>query len=74
MGASLPAFVKLARRKGYRLVGCNRSGYNAFFIRNDVAETLLPEIPVAACFEHPKVLAGMAKRWPVAKDLPWVEV
>jgi len=24
-GASLSAFVKLAQRKGYRLVGCNRS-------------------------------------------------
>lgn len=31
-GASLPAFVKLARKKGYRLVGCNRLYYNAFFI------------------------------------------
>jgi hypothetical protein len=25
-GASLPAFVKLAKKKGYRLVGCNRLG------------------------------------------------
>ena len=31
-GASLSAFVKLGRRKGYRLVGCNRYGYNAFFV------------------------------------------
>ena len=30
-GASLPAFVKLARAKGYRLVGTQRHGYNAFF-------------------------------------------
>lgn len=29
-GASLSAFVKLAQKKGYRLVGCNRYGYNAF--------------------------------------------
>jgi hypothetical protein len=28
-GASLPAFVKLARKKGYRLVGVQRLGFNA---------------------------------------------
>ena len=39
-GASLPAFVKLGRRKGYRLVGVNRLGYNAFFIKNGLAVTI----------------------------------
>jgi len=73
-GASLPAFVKLARRKGYRLVGCNRSGYNAFFIRKGIADAQIPEIPVAACFQQPKVLWGMKHRWPTVEDLPWVEV
>jgi len=36
-GASLEALVKLAREKGYRVVGCNYAGVNAFFVRNDVA-------------------------------------
>ena len=40
-GASLAAIEKLARRKGYRLVLCEESGINAFFLRNDVA----PEVP-----------------------------
>jgi len=35
MGASLAAFVHLAARRGYRLVGCMRLGFNAFFVRED---------------------------------------
>ena len=36
-GASLSAFHKLARRKGYQLVGCGIVGVNAFFVRDDLA-------------------------------------
>jgi hypothetical protein len=35
-GASLPALVYLARRKGYTFVGSNSAGVNAFFVRNDL--------------------------------------
>jgi hypothetical protein len=35
-GASLEALVRLGRAKDYRLVGCNISGGNAFFVRNDL--------------------------------------
>ncbi|HSD22928.1 MAG TPA: hypothetical protein VLB79_01235 [Solirubrobacterales bacterium] len=35
-GASIAALAELARRKGYALVGGNRAGVNAFFIREDV--------------------------------------
>lgn len=34
-GASLLAFEKLLKKKDYCLVGCNITGVNAFFIRND---------------------------------------
>ena len=73
-GASLPAFVKLARSRGYRLVGCNRYGYNAFFIKNPLGETEIPEIDINECFRHPKVLWGMKERFPTVKDFPWIEV
>jgi hypothetical protein len=73
-GASLLAFVKLARARGYRLVGCNRYGYNAFFIRNPLGEAAIPEIAVGDCFRHPKVLWGMKERFSSVRDLPWVEV
>ena len=39
-GASLVALTKLASRKGYRLLACDGSGTNAFFLRSD----LRPEI------------------------------
>ena len=35
-GASLKAFWLLGQRKGYDLVGCNRAGNNAFFVRRDL--------------------------------------
>jgi hypothetical protein len=73
-GASLPAMVKLAKKKGYRLVGCNRYGYNAFFIKNSLAQNEIPEISISDCFTHPKVTWGMQERFPTVKDLPWVEV
>jgi hypothetical protein len=73
-GASLSAFVKLGRRKGYRLVGVNRYGYNAFFVNTGLGENVLPEIDVKTCFDHPKVVWGMRERFQTVKDLPWVTV
>jgi hypothetical protein len=35
-GASLSAWCELLERKNYSLVGCNISGVNAFFVRNDL--------------------------------------
>ena len=29
--------AKLAERKGYRLVGANRYGFNTIYLRNDIA-------------------------------------
>ena len=73
-GASLPAFVKLGMKKGYRLVGINRYGYNAFFVRNDLGIGTVPTLDVSECFSHPKVVWGMRERFPQVKDLPWVDV
>ena len=49
-GASLAALVGAARRKDYRLVLCDESGANAFFVRNDLAPELR-ELPVARAFK-----------------------
>ena len=38
VGASLQSLVKMANRKGYRLVGCNISGLNCIFVRSDLAQ------------------------------------
>jgi hypothetical protein len=35
-GASLKAFERLGASQGYSLVGCDITGINAFFVRNDL--------------------------------------
>ena len=74
-GASLPAFVKLGREKGYRLVGAQRLGFNAFFMRNDVGLDMFPEITAAQCFEVP---AQRRALWPQRREAlmkyEWVEI
>lgn len=54
-GASLKAFVSLAKYKGYRLVGGNSMNYNAFFVRNDVGQEYFPEVTPASIFTNPIV-------------------
>ena len=50
-GASLPALAYLADKKGYALLGCNKSGNNAFFVRNDLlAKTGLPALSAQEAF------------------------
>ena len=73
-GASLPAFVKLCREKGYRLVGVNRYGFNAFFVKNGIEEECLPEISAEQCFTHPKAKWGMENRLSAVQNMGWVEV
>ena len=35
MGSSLASYVYLAEQRGYRLVGCMKQGFNAFFVKED---------------------------------------
>jgi hypothetical protein len=51
-GASLMAWIKMMRERGYRLVATNRLGYNAFFVREDLAPAALPELVPGACLQH----------------------
>src|SRR4030043_1781218 len=43
-GASLTALAKLGKEKGYLLVGCCSSGFNAFFVRKDIAKNKFSEM------------------------------
>lgn len=73
-GASLAAFVRLARRKGYRLVGTNAFATNAFFVRQDIECDWLPAVDPASCFGHPRARFGMTVRHPGIKDRPWQRI
>ncbi|MBW1784741.1 MAG: hypothetical protein JRL30_28850, partial [Deltaproteobacteria bacterium] len=41
-GASPLAMLKLANRKGYRLIGANRYGFNTIYLRDDLGHDLIP--------------------------------
>jgi predicted O-methyltransferase YrrM len=78
-GASLAAIEKLARRKGYRLVICDPTGTNAFFLRDGVAPDLAG-MTVADAY-RPSVdrwslesVPAAADRPSIAADTPLVEV
>ncbi len=73
-GASLAAFVKLGKQKGYRLVGCERYGFNAFFMKSGIGEEILPEIPASACFTHPYTQYATTVRKQRVIDREWVQV
>lgn len=53
-GASPVAMVKLARRKGYRLVGSINYGFNTIYIKNGIGEEILPEVSVESVLAHPR--------------------
>ncbi|MFH1832137.1 MAG: hypothetical protein ABH827_05055 [bacterium] len=73
-GASLAAFVKLAKSKGYRLVACNKYGFNAFFVKEELAKDILPEITIEECLSSPQALDGQKNRQPHVAHLNWQKV
>lgn len=73
-GASLQAFINLGKSKGFRFVGTNTIGTNAFFVRNDIPEALLPEADPALAFMHPRAQFGMEIRSKRIRNKEWVEV
>jgi hypothetical protein len=57
-GASLEALVRLGRAKGYRLVGCNFSGANAFFVRDNICgDRFLEPATAEEHYEPPRYFA-----------------
>ena len=73
-GASLPALVKLGRRKGYRLVGTEKFGFNAVFMRDGVGDAVFPAVEPRQCLQHPRSVFLQRNRPPDAGGRKWVEV
>jgi hypothetical protein len=76
-GASLAAFTKLGRAKGYRLVGVHRQGFNAFFVRDDVSADVLHETTPEKVWDSPEM--GYIRRYreemfPTGLPGQWVDV
>lgn len=53
MGSSLKAIAQVGDKKGYRLVGTNVVGANAFFVRKDIAGDLFPDDCSSENLYHP---------------------
>jgi hypothetical protein len=72
-GAGLRAFDTLLAPRGYRYVGSNRDGYNAFFVKVEGAEAI-PEVDLAEGFTSRWTRWGMKHRFPLVADMDWVKV
>ena len=53
-GASLPALNHLAEKRGYSLIGCNSSGNNSYFIRNDLLTDQIKKISAKEAYVESK--------------------
>ena len=53
-GASPVAMEKLARKKGYRLVGAINYGFNTLYVKNGISEETLPAVTVGSILAHPR--------------------
>jgi opacity protein-like surface antigen len=72
-GASAAAMTKLAADLGYRLVGANRYGFNAFYLRNNLGAGAIPTMNAAELLSHPRS-AERQMLFERIKDLPFVQV
>jgi hypothetical protein len=65
--ASPVAMVRLAERKGYRLVGANRYGFNLIFVKRGLHEDRVPEVALDSVLTHPRYFARL-DRFEAIKD------
>lgn len=73
-GASLAAWTGLLRERGYRLIGAEHSGINAFFVRSEAAGARLAEVGARECFERTRAAEIFARSGEAASKYEWIEV
>ena len=61
-GASLAAISWLANKKGYSLVGTNKTSHNAFFVRNDLINDKLEVLSPEQAYAPPKMRGSRDER------------
>lgn len=57
-GASLPALTYLANKRNYALIGGNLTGNNAYFVRKDLLNDRVKEVPVEKAYRESKFREG----------------
>ena len=77
-GASIKALESLGEKKGYRLVGCDTTGTNAFFLRNDLGNNQIPTLSASEAFQPHQnwMQRGISEdqQLEIMKLMPYVEV
>jgi hypothetical protein len=76
-GASLSAFNKLAKEKGYILIGCDSTGCNAFFLKKEEAKGRFRELSTSEAFyPHLHRLKRQSEKaqFDIIKHLPFVKI
>lgn len=73
-GTSLAALEKLARSKGYILVGCCSSGFNAFFVRAKDAKKKFKPLSSAEADYVPNGDVETRRRFNLIKHMPLIRV
>lgn len=71
---SLLAMLRLCKKRGYRLIGGHRHGFNVFFLREDEGAQFFPEVSIEEVQDNYWTRWSQANRWPKVKDMPWQEV
>lgn len=72
-GASGTAMVSLAAKKGYRLVGANRYGFNLIFVKKDLFPDRVPEVALESLVQHPRNAAMQSLTDPI-RDWEYVSL
>ena len=77
-GASIKALESLGEKKGYRLVGCDTTGTNAFFLRNDLGNNQIPTLKASEAFRPHQnwIQRGISQdqQLEIMKLMPYIEV
>lgn len=77
-GASLVALEKLGKEKGYYLIGCDLTGTNAFFLRDDVRVEGVPALTAREAFRPHANWLGRGiteeQQLEIMRSMPYVEV
>lgn len=74
MGVSLLAMKKLLSKRGYRLIGANRYGFNTIFMARGVGEKYFPLVTIKSVHANSFTQESVSSRWPKVKTLPWVKI